>query len=129
MVNIKIYKTILIIVLMSIVSILFIVYQNHTVFSFPDISLQRNDFELDEDSDFFLDTKYDSEYSISNRTNIYDDGCNSDDDYGDVSRHGWEGRIEQKTDYLNHRRNCILKYCGEVCNTRFDFEKGIEFQI
>ena len=108
---------------MSIVSILFIVYQNNVVFSFPGILLQRKDFELDE---YY---EYDSEYSITNITNIHDDGCDSDKTYEDVSRQGWERRIEQKTDYLKHRRNCILKYCGEVCNTRFDSEKGKVFQI
>ena len=123
MVNIKIYKTTLIIVSMSIVSLLFIVYQNHVAFSFPGILIPRKDFELDEEYE------YDSEYSISNITNIHDDGCDSDYNYEDVSRQGWEGRIEQKTDYLKHRRNCILKYCGEVCITRFDFEKGKRFQI
>ena len=107
---------------MSIVSIVFIVYQNHVVFSSPGILQQRKDFELDE---YY---EYDSEYSIRNITNIHDDGCDSDDNYGDVSRPGWEGRIEQKIDYLKHHRNCILKYCGEVCNTRYDSEKGTGFQ-
>ena len=130
MMNIKIYKTTLIIVSMSIVSMLFIVYQNHVVFSFPDNLLQRKNLELDEDSNFFLDVEYTDEYRYnSNRTNLNDDDCDTDDNHVDVSSHGWEGRIEQKTDYLNQRRTCILKYCGEVCDTRFDSEKGIAFQI
>ena len=115
---------------MSIVSMLFIVYQNHVVFSFPDNLLQRKNLELDEDSNFFLDVEYTDEYRYnSNRTNLNDDDCDTDDNHVDVSSHGWEGRIEQKTDYLNQRRTCILKYCGEVCDTRFDSEKGIAFQI
>ena len=53
-----------------------------------------------------------------------DSECDNDNIFVDTSGHSRKGRTQEKSKYLEHRRFCILKYCGDVCDTKKEFEDG-----
>ena len=110
-------KVILTIVTISIVSILFVLHKNHDAISFNNNSLERKDLDIAEDPKYFLDYEDSSDNVILN-----EDNCKND--FNKSLGKGWIGRINQRTNYLKHRSYCILKFCGEVCDTKHDFETG-----
>ena len=110
-------KVILTIVMVSILSILFVLHKNHDVISFHIDSSERKDLEISEDPKYFLDYEDSSDHVILNEENC-------ENDFNKASGEGWTGRINQRTNYLKHRSYCILKFCGEVCDTKHDFETG-----
>lgn len=118
--NIKRYKITLTIVAIFVGLVIFNVYQNKVAFSFHTISPSKSDLELDYDSKFQVDFEYDDDNSNKNKN----DDCDNNNKFSDASGHDWSRRMEQKTEYLKHRRKCILKFCGEVCDTNYDPEQG-----
>ena len=46
--------------------------------------------------------------------------CDTDKFFGDKIF----GQFWKKTEYLEHRRACILKYCGDVCDTKQEYGRG-----
>ena len=110
-------KVILTIITISIVSILFVLHKSYDSISLHNNLLDKNNLEIDEDSKHYLNYENDSDNVI-----LKDDNC--ENDYNQSSGEGWTGRINQRTNYLKQRSYCILKFCGEVCDTKHDFETG-----
>ena len=115
-------KVILTIITISIVSILFVLHKNYDSISFHNNLLDKNNLEIDEDSKHYLNYENDSDNVI-----LKDDNC--ENDFNQSSGEGWTGRINQRTNYLKQRSYCILKFCGDVCDTKHDFETGEVFYM
>ena len=115
-------KVILTIITISIVSILFVLHKNYDSISLYNNLLDKNNLEIDEDSKHYLNYENDSDNVI-----LKDDNC--ENDYNQSSGEGWTGRINRRTNYLKQRSYCILKFCGEVCDTKHDFETGEVFYM
>ena len=60
------------------------------------------------------------EVALQSENNYFqetDDECGNDQDF--------QNRIDKLDQYLANRKQCILKYCGDVCKTNFGSNKGI----
>ena len=55
--------------------------------------------------------------STNNYFQVDDDECGNDQNF--------ENTNDQLDQYLANRKQCLLKYCGDVCKTNFGSKKGI----
>ena len=110
-------KVILTLVLMTFVSILLYVHKRHNLYSLRSILRPREGLRVPIDSKVFPDIEDTLPGAITN-------GCDNDKIFENKLGHNWTERIKQKHDYLENRRLCILKHCGEVCDTTMDFQDG-----
>ena len=114
-------KVLLTLVFMTFFSAILIVYKSHNAYSLHSILRSRKGLgeQILPNIEYI---KIDIEDTHPEA--IINNDVECDNDYILEVGHSWTGRIKQKESYLEHRRFCILKYCGEVCNTTKDFQNG-----